>query len=514
MTSLRAVGLLAFAACSSARSTSPTTMTTAAANTTATATSGPASIEAALRAAIDAGDVQATKAALCAAYAARGMECAEPLQVALLAADDVMSGYSDDEYTVKLQPMPPVGGGLAYWDHWSAFLSAGAWQPRALFADDDDARRVANLLLATVLAHELAHHLAYAYRCAGSGPANELRADELSVPLVDELTAGEHAPLRAKLRTVVDAMIAAIPAGQRVTVPAGVDVHAWARAMPLLPRDRRSYVSLHLARQRALAAEHASFAAAAGPACLDAFVARLGARHLLPGRVTTERVVPGGRDEVAALDADGRLYRTPLIGDDGVVIVTPVDGGAPIRIPIAGFPLVQALAVHSPTRLALTSEHVILVDASTTPPTVRHLRDATATSLAFDRDGTLYGLESISGDPAWRIVDVATGRARWQGRGTTTFDWRDGPVAQAELDPYAFTIAGDALVTAGGDALRILDHDVVSTLAGGLPGSRDGSAADAKLFRIRAVRALADGRVRFVEEHGDRWVVRVLAGRR
>ena len=250
--------------------------------------------------AIDDGDLDRARVALCAAYAAGGMPCAETLRLEWLAATDVMSGVDLETHVVHMQPVPPRGGGLAYWDNWSAVLAGGAWRPRALFTDDDDARRMATVLLVTVLAHELGHHVATAHRCNPGGAAGELRADELSTPLVREVMRGPLAPLHARMRRIADAMIAAVPADQRVEVPPDVDLRAWV-ADHALPDAPAAYASLHLSRERRVLANPTPFGAVARRLCLDAFDARLAGRVLVPTTVSTSGTYTEA-DAVFAID--------------------------------------------------------------------------------------------------------------------------------------------------------------------------------------------------------------------
>lgn len=450
------------------------------------------------------GDYELTRAALCAAYANHGMECAEPLRLEMIAKADVMSRYWSASTLVTMQPMPAVGHGFAYWDNWSTVLSGGAWNPRPLFVDDDEARRVANLLLATVLAHEIGHHLADVYGCSLDGAPGELRADEISVPLVRELATGELAVLHAKLRVVIEAMIAATPEAARVAPPAGVDVRTWASAITL-PTEPRAYAVLHLVRQRALQTRAESFADSTAR-CRDDFAAQLASRHLLPGWVHTHRRIAHRVRQLAAFDAAGRLYATPANSDVTAIQVTSIDSGAAVRIPVDDRLDIDDFAVHSPTRFALLAVDLYVVDTSTSPPTIDVRKGLDATALAFDRDGTLYAarLDEAGG---WSVFDVATGKPRWTGvrqHGRTVID---GPAGTARVIPRRIAIRGEALITTDDHVVRILEAGQVATLAGGIIGHRDGDSAHAKLFEVAALRAMPDGTIGFVEAHGNTWVV-------
>src|SRR5262249_32048522 len=156
------------------------------------------------------------------------------------------------------------------------------------------------------------------YDCYDDGPKNELRADEISVPLIRELATGKLGELHAKMRAVADAMIAAVPESVRVVVP--LDVRGWVATQDSLPAGKRACAALHPTRQRVLLAEAKSFAASTA-ACRDPFSAMLASRHLLPGTVRTEHTVAGGFS-VPALDSTGRLWSVPVIGEDGKLVIT------------------------------------------------------------------------------------------------------------------------------------------------------------------------------------------------
>jgi hypothetical protein len=94
--------------------------------------------------AIETGDFTPAIQAICAAYAKVDLPCAATLTLELLEPNDVMSRLSEEEQVVHMQPMPKDG--FAYWNNWSRILSEGAWNPRALFADEREARRIANTL--------------------------------------------------------------------------------------------------------------------------------------------------------------------------------------------------------------------------------------------------------------------------------------------------------------------------------------------------------------------------------
>lgn len=454
-----------------------------------------------LLAAIEHGDPAAALTAICAGYARRGLECSEALRIEALAPNDVMSRAWTATEVVALQPMPGPGGGYAYWENWSNVLANGRWQVRTLFASDDEARQVANLLLASVLAHELGHQLADAHRCALAGQPDELVADELSVPVFRELVAGRLAPLQAKLRDVTSAMIAQVSEVEAIAPRPGDELAAWASRTPS-PNTPRLYAALHLARQRAVASRPDN------QRCLDAFRAALAHRDLLPARVHTEQRREHATDHRAAFDPAGRLYAIRASSEDSELVLHSLDDGVTSRIEVDEPADVDDLAVFSATRFAvLLATRIYAIDTSTHPPRVETYDRDRVTALAFDPEGTLYAARVADG--RWQVLAVATHTTRWSG---TTQDRHpvDGPLATARLSVRRFAITDRALVTTDGRSLRIVEGERVHTLAGGARGRRDGDGRDAKLSRVDALAVGPAGTIRIVETQRTSWILRTL----
>ncbi|MCX5741004.1 MAG: hypothetical protein NT062_00735 [Proteobacteria bacterium] len=253
--------------------------------------SAEATIAAELVDAIDRGDYGLALHALCAGYARLDLPCANTLHLSMLEPSDVMSRISLESHELHMQPMPTDG--YAYWDNWSTILAHGAWQPRAWFVDERDARRAANTLLVTVLAHELGHHLADRHHCDGfARPASELRADQLSVPLIGALARADQRldRLHAQVRAIADAMIEAVPARYRSALPARGDVVAWVEQQADLPTLPGAYAALHLARQRRVLLDPTLDLA---PRCAATWHALAAQRQFASaGEVTTLRTLP------------------------------------------------------------------------------------------------------------------------------------------------------------------------------------------------------------------------------
>lgn len=452
-----------------------------------------------LAAAIDAGDQPRAMRALCAAYADAGVPCAATLALESIAADDVMSRYTE-LHTVRLQPAPRDG--RAYWDNWRGVLGP-SFEPPAV--DEPIARRLANLLLATVLAHEIGHHLAERFSCnPGDAASRELLADELSVPVWHALLAPADI---AALARVTDAMIAAVPAAP--LVPATGDLHAWARGLAL-PQAPDAYAALHLARQRRVAADPPPGAAAA---CVAADRARLAGRVLAnAGRVTTMAPLPDVAGNVVAIAPDGAVWAVDMFGG-ATPEVRRLDGGGPPRaLALLGDVMpFAALAVGPERRLALgDTARVWLVDGSDIVREVLVAPGRRIQRLAFDARGELYASYYAMPDDEHLRIGPLDGPARWTIASDTDRAWHDGPAARGT--PGAFAIDGDRVVFYDRvrDAVRALARDgSVVTIAGSRPGRRDGSVAEAELFDVVAIAKVGD-RVLAVEEARSS-VVRAIA---
>jgi hypothetical protein len=456
-------------------------------------------------AAIDTSDLPRAFAALCAQYAAGGTPCSETVYLTFLDADDVMSRI-DDKENVKMSPMPAPGGGLAYWDNWSKVLSNGSWPARDLFRDDEDARQVANMLLVTVLAHELGHHIARLYRCHPFGPAKELRADELSLSLLRGLFADARlAALHARMRSVADAMIAIVPVRPRSLVPQDVDVRAWVDAQHELPARVPSYVALHLSRQRRLLVETEPYAARVGRLCVEPFAKYLASRHVHPGQTRTQALLPDLGDDVVAVDRAGRVFVTGPFVEKGKLSIRRVDATGPALV--ADLPgeltIVGSFAAFSADRFAVADDqHAWLIERDPGGHVTVESKGVVpdGTELAFDAKGSLLAARRT--ETAW-VVGALGAPATWTLRLQTDdrSGWADGPLATALGSPRKPALRDGRIVFVDQErnAVRSLGATEVTTLAGSIAGRRDGSSADARFFAISSVGVLDDGRVAVVE---------------
>lgn len=455
-----------------------------------------------LLSAIETGDFAPAVRALCDAYARVGLPCASTLQVIMLDDNDVMSNVSDD-HVIRMQPMPRDG--YAYWANWSMVLSGGMWQPQPLFVNELEARRIGRMLLVSVLAHEIGHHVAMRHGCHPDGrPERELRADELSVPLVRELMhAGPLRELNARMRVIAGAMIEAVPADRRVVVPAGGDLGAWVSTHPL-PSNTPGYASLHLSRQRRILADTVGARAAAERTCLSTWREHIAGRQVRGGRVTTLRALGDLGASRVAIDRAGHLHRVDLLSlDEHGFTLERLDAKLPARritTPGQAY-VVEALAAASDDRLAFYGDGSVWMLERTnggalTVRTIATPRDIR--SLAFDeRDSLVVGWVEAG---RW-LAGPLDGPARWSVPldGTADSGWADGRPGRGS--PSQFAVSGDRLVFVdrNREAIRAVDAAGIVTLAGLRGGRQDGAAETAELFNTIALGISVDGRVRFVD---------------
>lgn len=448
--------------------------------------------------AIDTGDFAPALHALCAAYAKIELPCADTLTLELLGPNDVMSRVSHEDQIVYMQPMPKDG--FAYWDNWSTILAGGAWKPRALFADEREARRIANTLLVSVLAHELGHHVASRHGCSPWGGPGEMRADELSSPIVRELV---PPGLHRKMRVIADAMIGAVPAETRMDVPSGAGARAWIAAREL-PEPPAAYASLHLSRQRAVLAEGTLPREAAESYCLPAWRTWLSTRKLAGNlQVRTVATLPKIQTAAIAIDRAGRVWG--VFEESNQYVLRRLDAKAPERrIAMPEDPgFLSVFAIDSEDRFALSNRSELFTfdaNGGRKDPFTGGI-----VGLAYDDHHEL--LVGTSAGDAW-VAKALDGTVRF----TIDADasaWGDGARTGT---PREFDVAGDRLVyyDVRREAIRALGTGGTSTLAGSRPGRRDGPAATAELFNVQAVRILADGRVMTVEESHRDDAIRVI----
>jgi hypothetical protein len=458
-----------------------------------------------LLAAIETSDLPRAFTAMCAAYAAGGTPCAETVYLTKLDPNDVMSRI-DENQNVKMAPMPAPGAGLAYWDNWSKILSGGAWRARDLFESDDDARRVANMLLVTEVAHELGHHIAQLHRCHPWGPAKELRADELSLSLLRGLLANARlAALHARMRRVADAMIEAVPSAARVEVPRHVDVRAWVAAQRELPSSIPSYASLHLSRQRRLLEEREPYATVAQRLCTGPFAQYLASRRVRPGETRTVALLPNLVLDVIAIDRAGHVFATSAFVEKRKLRIRRVDAVAPeleVDAP-ADVELVSTFAAFSGDRFAIVNDaHAWVVARGSDGRLAMERRGEVAdrSELAFDARGELLAAHRT--DTTWDVGPVGA-PPTWSVPLQTNEQggWADGPLERARAAPEKPAIGDGRVVFFDHEryAIRAAGAGEVVTLAGSTAGRHDGSAGDARFFEVAAIAVLADGRIAVVE---------------
>jgi hypothetical protein len=480
-----------------------------------------------LVAAIETSDAPRAFAALCGAYGAGGMACSETVYLTALSPTDVMSGIDQERQNVKVSPMPRFGGGMAYWDNWSRILAGGKWAFRPLFSDDDDARRTANMLLVTVMAHELGHHVAERFGCHPPGPLRELRADELSLAALGELLRVNRDldALHSRMRVVADAMVDVVPAGARVEVPRQGDLRAWVSAQSALPSAVPAYVSLHLTRQRRVVAEASTFSALAQKTCLQPFASRVALRRERPSHTRTVASLHVPEDLVVAIDRTGHIFGAPLLLTPGdrttALTIRRLDQNAPeleVTIP-AGSMGVRSFAAFSSERFAISDGEVAwLVEHAADGQVSIRSQGAVAfdDELAFDEGGRLHVSRTSATD--WSLVTPG-GPPTWHLTLDTVSDatWADGSLADARARPGRVAIRSGEVVffDRTRSALRSVSSEGVTTVAGLISGRHDGSSAEARFFDVVALAISDDGRIRLAEaDHASgQIVVRVVERR-
>ncbi len=377
--------------------------------------------------------------------------------------------------------------------HGSPDDGGGDWTPA--FADEPEKRRIANLLLVTVLAHELGHHAAQQQRCdPGLATERELRADELSVPIVRELVRDPRlAPLHARMRAIADDLIAHVG----VDVPAG-ELRAWVLTQEYLPDTPAKYASLHLARQRRILAEPPRDVAGA---CLAGWRTRLATRQIVapPGTLKT---MATWHDTIAiAVDPVGHVWAVDYLGDahQRHQVRRLDDPSVPVRtVEFDGF--IDGLIAFSDQRLALFDRmSATLLEGPTLAP--RRVALDAPDAIAFDERGELVVSHRTNG--VWTAGPIAD-PARWTLRDDTGDErWGDGSRAGAIGGPTSFAVRGDRLVFFDGPraALRTLSPSgTTGTLAGFRRGQRDGAATEAELFDVPAIAIVGDGSIAFVDQ--------------
>lgn len=425
-----------------------------------------------LERAIEQSDLPLALSVLCEGYAQGGMPCADTVRLELLGETDVMA-HVDEMHVVHMTPMPGPGKGFAYWDNWARILSSGGWQPRHLFHDDDDARRVANMLLVTVLAHELGHHVAERFGCHPFGPARELRADELSLPLVTGMFDARLSALHTRMRAIADEMIAAVPEASRV-----------GESDPL-PKAVPSYVALHLSRQRRLLAGHEPFASVANRLCLVHHREWMASRYVGPGKVRTLTRLPDLSADKVALDREGGVHSVAMFLEEGAAhIRTLAVDGRELRVELPeAEPVIADFAAFNRDRFLLSDGSQAWQIDSGRATSLGHVPDGA--QLAFDPEGKPWMALRVEqewrvgpfGAPARFVVPIRDDR------------WGDGALASASSNPTVFAVGRGEIVfyDAARHALRLVAGKMVTTLAGGLSGRHDGTASEARFFDVSAL---------------------------
>lgn len=145
---------------------------------------------------------------------------------------------------------------------------------------------------------------------------------------------------------------------------------------------------------------------------------------------------------------------------------------------------------------------------------------ATPSAIAFDRDGFL--IVADSGSSTIKKVDVASGETSIVAGVENKKGFADGKSAQALFNaPVGVTVSENKIFVADtyNDKIRVIENDVVSTLAGGEEGFADAPGTQAKFDTPCGIAALRDGslivadtenrRLRRVEPNGN---VTTLAG--
>src|SRR5690606_34358509 len=77
--------------------------------------------------------------------------------------DGIVNWYNPHSHVINLSQLPQDEEIAPYWDNWSETLTGGAWDWRAFFVDETEARIMARFNQFVLGAHEYGHALTYRY---------------------------------------------------------------------------------------------------------------------------------------------------------------------------------------------------------------------------------------------------------------------------------------------------------------------------------------------------------------
>lgn len=194
-------------------------------------------------------------------YASAGISRNETLTWQFQPYDGIVNWYNQYSQVIKLSELPRDEEIAPYWDNWSETLTGGAWDWRAFFEDEAEARTMARFNQFVLAAHEYGHALTYRYdpdheaREDNAVNCRELPADRLAAALLEELADVDPLIARYRLRygDLVTSINAAIPDAYDIADYASLDAdcHIIHVAQPD-ETTMAPYASAYFARWRVL----------------------------------------------------------------------------------------------------------------------------------------------------------------------------------------------------------------------------------------------------------------------
>jgi hypothetical protein len=264
-------------------------------------------------------------------YREAGISVNDTLTWERQAFDEIVNWYNQHTEVIRLSELPRADQAAAYWQNWTAVLTADRWDWQGFFVDDAEAALMANFNQFLVAAHEYGHALTYRYdpeheqRHDNEINCREYLADRLAAALLEEVAEADPrlAALRQRYRALITEINAAIDPAHRYEVPGFAALDADCRIMHVeQPTDEASMVPY----ASAFFARHGVLLDTDLPPLRDIY-----ATHLLPrwraaqppssgraGAVTTAAVLP---PRLAAVDTtfDGRVYKEAAPAMDGTL---------------------------------------------------------------------------------------------------------------------------------------------------------------------------------------------------
>ncbi len=460
-------------------------------------------------------------------YEEEGVPLSDNLRLEEQSSFELLSVYREGGELRQSRLLGP-GEGFRYWQTWSEAIAGGNFDPAAVFADEEEARRIGNFALLGIMAHELGHHAAEIHgRNTDHPPFRELVADEFAVRMM-RVWAAEPA-----MRELVSGYREKVAGRLRAAVPDGVRAEPWPSiAPPDLARLRElaatmappeggvaGYVSLQLARQAALLDQPEL-------SSLAEFMAEAPAPATIPVTGTIDLATVADGEVPAWMRTDGSpatLWSIPesalasaVAGSLGVA-PEAVEAGAPRTLWTMAGPTralwMQArpdLWPDDPVRIQAVTLGADRSLSATTVATGNEIPGRKAVLLARDgaRGAVVTWVDLRRRPPALRWLQGEAGGRLLPGDldGMPLASGRspDGGLSSLDLLPGAgqlLPVGPEAIVVCERRRLRLVEGRRIRTLAGGNPGHRDGREPHG--VRLEAARLLGvEGRTLWFESRG------------